>query len=194
MRLKLAGVMLAAMVLPLGGNAFAATHLECMDEPYTAAENAAAERFYAGFTMAKWAQEGPGGEVADAIRNRAATCAQRYGWSTDAQVQAQLNRAIKLFGAALDRKAPFSARQLADLKKEIKAVDQAQLRRVIEPSVMAGMQGTEAPGVTPADDAFVEGIITRSGIPTTSTNVEFAGGFMAYRVMKASTAEHFAAK
>lgn len=190
-RKNLAG--LAALALGWAAPAQAATDLECVDGGYSTEEMSQIRSFQEGFAVDSFANQEPPPEILGAIITRAGTCSEAHGWSPEAIEQAVIYRLFNLLEQTLTLRSPLTGTQMDRLSAALASADQQRVRRVFGGIADAVLGGQEEPEVGNSDEMFLASILMRSGIPYSESNGEFAGAWLAAKVLTEVVAERFAA-
>jgi hypothetical protein len=181
----------AALAALTEGRAQAAENLDCIDTEYSAPQQVVLADFIAVFSMERWAK-GPPGEVVAILQDSAKRCAVRHGWSLRAAEYAFLFKFASLGLAGVEKRGPLTPTQIGQLQSAMTPSDKARIRSIFDAMAKAQAEGNPQAAAQSAD-MFIGKLIVRSGIPTNSTNVQAAGGWLGAKVMCERYAEYFAA-
>ena len=130
------------LVMTAPVSAGAATHLECMDDTYTAAEAQDMDAFIREFNFSGAANATPAseGRVLEAIRQRSQSCAARYSWSAEARQAAYDYRSAKIALFAFGYRDILPVEQVGQILTAIDGEAGTALREQLRAIVTADLE------------------------------------------------------
>ena len=189
MRLRMMIWPFLAMAMP--ASAGAATHLECMDDTYTAAEAQDMDAFIREFNFSGAANATPASEarVLEAIKQRSQSCALRYSWSAEARQAAYDYRSAKIALFAFGYRDILPIEQVGQVLAAIDGEAGAAVREQIRAVVTADFEGaaTRPESSTNLMTELLEG----TGIEGAATHATFFYAWIATRTAMQVSEERF---
>lgn len=169
----------------------AADHLDCVAQGYDAAQQKTIDGFVKTFTADKLDKGKTRSDLMSVFAVRAGVCADEYGWSPDAILNAVFYQVGAVMEKGLRHNTPLSGPDMVRLEKAIAAADQDRLWPVLEKMMGATIFGDPAEDVTDEDNLYLGLVIMSSGIPMNDKNGSFAGALLASQAIQRLAGKRF---
>ena len=182
---------MAAMLFAVSP-AHAATHLDCMAQPYAGKDKEVIDKYVGAYGSKSASKNGPdSGPVLSVFSARAGTCGDQHGWAPNAIMNAVFYQLGVAMEQGVRRRSPLSAAEMARLERAVAAADQDRLWGPLEAMMNATIFGGEGAELSDDDDTYLGLVIVSSGIPINNTNSEFAGELLAAQAIQRLVSKRF---